>query len=1068
MLMNNSKIAASTAIKWRHFMLSVICLMAALAMFAQQKITGTVKSTATNLPVQGISVQVKGASKGTFTDSKGFYSIDVKPGATLVFSSVGFTKKEVPVKDQTTINISLDESNGEMENVVVTALGISRKQKALGYSVSEVKGEDLTEAMSNNWTNALSGKVAGLNMVKSGGGPAGSNKIILRGENSLGDNPGALIVVDGVIISGSSGRQTGTGSGSYLSSDSPTDFGTSINDINPEDIESVTVLKGPGASALYGSRGANGAVIITTKSGKSVKKGLGITVNSNATFETVSRWPDFQYEYGQGAAGQDTWYSYNATADGPSTRSTSSAWGPKFDGQSYFQYDPVTRTTSAERLPWVPYKNNHKDYFQTAKTFTNSVTLEGGNAGTSARLSMTNLNNTWIVPNTGYERNTVALSVNQKISDKLQLSSKINYTNRTSDNLPSTGYNNQTIMYFIRGLTPNMDINWFKDYWVPGQENIAQTRPFSSLLDNPYLQAYEMLNKSNRNGVVGNISATYNFTKELSLMVRSSVDFSNESRSQQRPFGTQKFVEGMYRTQDIFAQEINSDFLLRYNKNITDKITSSISLGGSKMHNRYKRNEIRADKLLYPGVYSFANSKNAPQAFPYSEQYAVNSLYGLATFSYDNFLYLDLTGRNDWSSTLATTTSLGNASFFYPSVNLSAVLSDKLDLPTAISFLKVRGSWSQVGSGGTKPYQTTYAYDPTLFPSGQSNPTFIANPGLKPLMTKSVEFGADMRFLKNRIGIDAAVYQNNTYDQISNIPIDRAAGYNTVVLNSGVVQNRGLEIQLNGSPFKSNKGFNWTTFATFSTNSNKVLELAEGTDVMVLSSGPANRGSIEAHLGGSLGDLYGIGYERSPDGQIVYNELGYPTWTQSIKYLGNTVPDYKASLGNEFKYKQFSLNVLFDGQFGGVGYSLTHAVLAEEGKLEKTVPGRYNGIIGNGVVLGADGKYYPNTTIATNIQGYYDAHFNRSNVEANTFSTDFIKFREARLDYTFNSGLLKKLKLQKGTIGLYGRDLLIFSNWPAYDPEFGSIGGNGEINAGFEIGQFPPTRSFGVNVTVGF
>lgn len=1064
--MNHLTIDRCNHVKWKHFVWTTFMLLVSISLFAQKKITGTVKNAANNQPVPSVNVLIKGTTRGTTTDAKGAFSIQAREGETLLFTNIGFEQKEVKIgADESNIQIVLNEKSKDMDEVVVTALGITRKEKALGYSVSTVKGEQLTEAMSNNWSNALQGKVAGLNMLKSGGGPAGSNKIILRGDNSLGGTEGALIVVDGVIISGSSGKQTGNGNGSYLGADSPTDFGTSVNDINPEDIESVTVLKGPGASALYGARGANGAIIITTKSGKPVKKGLGVTVNSNTTFESVSRWPDFQYEYGQGAGGQDGWYSYGATVDGASTRSTSSAWGPKFDGQSYFQYDPVTRTATTERVPWVPYKNNHKDFFQTGRTFTNSVTLEGGNANTSARLSLTNLDNTWIIPNTGYKRNTVALSVNQKVSDKLQIASKINYTNKFSDNLPSTGYNNQTIMYFIRGLTPNMNIDWFKDYWVPGQENVAQTRPFSSLLDNPYLQAYQMLNKTNRNGVIGNISATYNFTKDLTLMLRSSIDFSNEMRSQQRPFGTQKYVEGMYRTQDIFSQEINSDFLLRYNKNLTSKISSNYSIGGSTMHNRYKRNELRADKLLYPGIYNFANSKVVPQAFPYSSQYKVNSLYALAQFGYNNIVFLDLTGRQDWTSTLATPTSLGNCTFFYPSANLSAILSDAVKLPTAISFLKVRGSWSGVGSGGTNPYLTAYAYDPTLFPSGLSNPTTIANPLLTPLMTNSVEVGADIRFLKNRIGLDVSVYQNNTHSQIISAPVDRASGYNSVVVNSGTVQNKGVELQFNGSPVK-NKDFNWNIFGTYTRNINKVLELADGIDVMVLSTGPANRGSIEAHIGGSLGDLYGLGYERAPDGQIIYNN-GYPLMTQTIKYIGNTAPEWKGSIGSEFKYKQFSFNFLFDGQFGAVGYSLTHSVLAEEGKLKETIPGRYNGIIGDGVILSPDGKYIQNNVVATNISAYYSAHFTRDNIESNTFSTDYIKLREVRLDYTLTPNMVKKLKLQRATIGVYGRDLFMFTNWPAYDPEFGTLN-NGDINAGFEIGQFPATRSYGVNLTVGF
>jgi TonB-linked SusC/RagA family outer membrane protein len=1050
---------------------SILLVLVNLGAVAQQKkIGGTVINPADgNSPLVNISVVVKGTTRGTTTDAQGRFTIGVNENETLIFSAVGYQTREVKIGKQESLQVQMLPSDNQLESVVVTALGIRREEKALGYSVSSVKGDEITDAMPNNWTNALTGKVAGLNLLKSGGGPSGTNKIVLRGENSLNGTSDALIVVDGVIISGSSGQMTGTGSSSYLQNESPVDFGTSLNDINPEDIETVTVLKGPGAAALYGARGANGAIIITTKSGKQIQKGLGITFNSNSMLETVNRWPDYQYEYGQGATGQHTWYSYNDSEDGPSTRSTSSAWGPRFDGQSYYQYDPVTRNKATERTPWVAYPDARKRFFQTGKTFTNGVTIEGGNKTTSARLSLTNLHNDWIVPNTGYSRNSVALSVNQKVSDKLQIASKVNYTNKKSDNLPTTGYNNQTLMYFIRGLTPNMDIDWFKDYWVPGQEQVAQTRPFSSLLDNPYLQANELLNKSNRHGVIGNISATYNFTKDLTLLVRSALDYSSEARSQQRPFGVQKFVYGMYRTQNIFTQEINTDFLLRYGHDLTKKIKANYSFGGNRMVNRYIRDETRADQLLYPGIYSLANSRNQLQSFPYRAEYRVNSFYGLAQFSYENFLYLDMTGRYDWASTLAAPDAddaLKNTGFPYYSVNGSFILSEKFKLPHEISYLKVRASWAQVGSGGIVPYRTSYTYDPTLFTGGVSNPTAIANPYLKSLLTTSLEFGLDMRFWDNRIGLDVSVYQNNTRDDIFRVPIDRASGWAASIENAGLVKNRGIEMQLNAAVLKSKTGINWNVFGTFFSNRNKVVRLVEGTDTYVMSTGPANRGSIEARPGGRMGDLYGIGYNRAPDGQIIYNELGYPTRTSSVVYLGNTNADWKASLGNEFKYKNWRFNVLFDGQVGGVAYSLTHAVLAEEGKLKKTIPGRYNGIIGNGVQLTVDNKYVPNTTVATNIQAYYDAHFNRDNVEANTFSTDFIKLREARLDYTIPGSLLKKAGLQRATVGLYGRDLLVFTEWPAFDPEFGTLN-DGQINAGFEIGQFPSTRSFGIALTVG-
>ncbi len=1029
-------------------------------------ITGTVTDAASRQPVENASILIKGESKGVSSDDKGRFSIQAPAGAVLQISMVGYTTREITITaTQTVYNVALEISDAELESVVVTALGIKREEKALGYAVSTVRGEELTDAMSNNWSDALTGKVAGINLIKSGGGPAGSSKVVLRGENSLNGNSDALIVVDGVIISGASGRQTGSGSGAYLDGDSPVDFGTSMNDINPEDIESVSVLKGPGAAALYGARGANGAIIITTKGGSAKNKGLGISFNSNANFETISRWPDYQYEYGQGASGQHTWYSYGDTEFGQTTRSTSSAWGPKFDGQYFYQYDPELRGAGLTPTEWKPYRNNRKDFFETGQTYTNSLSLEGSNKTTSARLSLTNLHNKWIMPNTGYDRNTVAFSVNHKASEKLRFSAKVNYTNKKSDNLPSTGYNNQSIMYFIRGLTPNMNMDWFKDYWVPGREQIEQTRPFSSLLDNPYLISYEMDNKMNRHGVIGNVSATWNFTKDLSLLVRTAVDLSMEDRSQQRPFGTQKFVYGMYREQTINRFEINSDWLLSYKKNISDRISSSYSVGGAAMSNRYKKTDVRAEQLIYPGEFTLANSRNMLISLPLTEQYNVNSFYALTQFSYDEWLFWDLTGRVDWTSTLAHPRVKNNVAFFYPSINASAVLSQVLTLPKQINYLKLRGSVAGVGSGGVTPYRTSYNYIATSFPGGLSNPREIPNESLKPLFTTSYEVGIDARMFNNRIGLDVAVYQNNTRDEIFAIPIDRSSGYSALIANAGLVRNRGIEISLNAQVLRSITGLNWNTTLIYYSNQNRIVELVEGVDTYVMSTGPASRGSVEARPGGRMGDMYGIGYQRNEEGKIIYDNNGMPLRTDTVKYLGNTTPRWKASIQNEFRYKNFRFSFLVDGQFGGVSYSLTHAVLAEEGKLKKTLPGRYNGIIGDGVRL-VDGKYEKNDVLVTNIQAYYDAHYNRDNIEANTFSTDFIKFREARIDYTIPSRSLQKIGLQRATIGIYGRDLFMITHWPAFDPEFGTLG-DGSITAGFEIGQMPATRNVGVVLSIG-
>ena len=1011
----------------------------------------------------GVAVKIKGTNVVETTNSSGDYTIKTSDTKSiLVFSLLGYKTSESSIGDKQIVNITLEESKVEMDEVVVTALGIKREEKSLGYAVTSVKGEELMDAVSNNWTDALSGKVAGLNMIKSGGGPAGSNKIILRGESSLSGNNAALIVVDGVVVSTTISEPNG----SYLGTENPIDHGNGVSDLNPEDIEKVTVLKGPGAAALYGSRGSNGAIIITTKSGKPTQRGLGISFNSNSVFGSINRWPDFQYEYGQGAIGNDAYYSYGTTEDGGSTRSTSGAWGPKFDGQEYYQWDPNLLGRGSERTPWVPYENNRKDFFDISQTYTNSLSISGGNARTTSRLSFTNLHNEWIVPNTGYDRNTLALNVSQKVNDKLEISTKISYNNKSSDNLPSTGYNNQTVMYNILTMVPNANLDWYKSWWKPGQEGLEQIRPYSSGLDNIYLTVYEMLNASSRNQLIGTISATYEFNKNLNLMVRTSADWSSESRSQKKPKNTARFPDGMFRTQDIDMMETNSDFLLNYKHELTKDIEASYSVGGSYMMNKYKMISLAADRLRYPGIYTFANRLDRVTSTSSTKEYATNSLYGMAQFAYKNYLFLDITGRNDWASVLASETSVDNISFFYPSANLSGVLSDAFALPKAFSFWKLRASWSQVGGGGVTPYLTGYDYvSKEAYSAGMANPTYISNPNLKNELSNTIEFGTDIRFFNNRLGMDATYYKSNVKDQILRVPVDRATGYNYSMMNSGMVQNQGVEFQFTGVPLKNNKGITWDIAANFASNKNKIVSLADSVTTYLMQSGP--RGTMEARVGGRMGDLYGLGYARNQEGKIIYNKQGYPTLTEEVIYLGKATPDFTWGITNNFKYKNWRFKVLVDGQYGAVAYSHTHVIGSTWGKLSNTLPGRYNGIIGDGVQINDDGTYRTNDVVAEQIGTYYNEHFKSDNVEANTFSTDFIKLREARLDYTIPSKFLKKIKFQRAVIGVYGRDLFVWSYWPAYDPEFGTLGGS-DIQRGFEVAQFPSTRNFGFNLSLTF
>lgn len=1036
---------------------------------------GTIRGRVTNSEdssaISRASVLVKGTAIGTSTDEKGNFSIKAGANQVLIITAVGFTSIEVNVNNRKVINVGLSSTSVELEGAVVTALGIKRSEKSLGYSTTIVKGEELTEALSNNWMDALSGKVAGLNLLRSNSGPVGGSKIILRGENNLTGENEALIVVDGVVINSGSGRRSGDrGAANGTASDNmPVDYGSSMDDINPEDIESVTVLKGPGAAALYGQRAANGAIVITTKSGSKKGKGIGITLNSNAAWESVNRWPDLQYEYGHGLNGA-AHFSFGAGPDGASTSGTSSAYGPKFDGQMFYQYDPVTQTQGKERTLWQPYRNI-TDFFETGRTLTNTVTVDGGTDKTSARFSYTNVNNTWITPNTGYKRNTVAISVNSKITDKLTISSKVNYGNRMSDNLPGAGYGNQSLMYWFIFWQPSSDLNWLKNYWVNGQEDKRIMYPYSTFPENPYAVSYEFINSNDRNQLNGNAMATYQFTKEFSAMVRGSLDMAVENRFQNRPWDAgSRLPEGSHRTQDLFSKETSADFLLKYAKKIKKKYEFSASLGGSTLKNNYRLTGLTSDGLTFPGVYNHNNSKYGVKSEQVIENMQVNSFYYLVTGGYKDFLFLDATGRIDWTSTLASPQfpdkKLG---FFYPSVNASFVISQVVNMPEFISFAKLRASVAEVGSGVQKPYKTEfyYASPNTLIGGSLANPTSLSNPLVEPLRTRSIEFGADVRMFKSRVALDVAFYKGNTFNQHLYRIIDAASGARDRLTNIGEVSNTGLEISVNTKQVMNKNGFNWSSMITFSTNRNRIEELADSS--IVLQQRSIGASQLVGKVGGSMGDLYGIGYQRAPDGQVIYDPItGFALLTSDVVYIGNTIPKGRASFGNTFSFKGLRLNLLFDTQWGAVGHSQTNHKMSEQGKLQQTVPGRYSGIIGNGVVWDeVSGKYIPNTTIATDIDNYYRSHWGSNQGEGNTFSTDFVKFREARFDYTFTKGFVSKLKLQKASLGVYGRNLFIWSPWPIFDPEFGTLDGS-DIVKGFEIAQFPSTRSYGINLIIGF
>ncbi|MEJ7738434.1 MAG: SusC/RagA family TonB-linked outer membrane protein [Chitinophagaceae bacterium] len=1032
-------------------------------------ITGVVRDSASRQFLPGVTISEGNGKALSLTKTDGSYSVSVPKGSVLYFSAVSYSTRSFTVESGETGKIvNLRNEAVELENVTITtALGISRQQKALGYSVQKLDSTDLVDARSNNWASALSGKVAGLNLLSSGSGPINSTRITLRGNGSMNpDGNNALIVIDGVPMN-SQGTTSGVANayGAGSGNDVPIDFGNGIADINPDDIESITVLKGPGATALYGSRAANGALLITTKSGSKKDKGIGVTVNSNTSVNTVLKWPDYQYEYGQGTgkalnAAGELYYSYGASADGASTSGTSSGFGPRFKGQMYYQYDPARQGQGTERTLWKPYENNVKGFWREGYTITNSISLEGGNDKGSARASLTHLKNEWIMPNTGYERITAAISMNYKISGKLKLNAKINYTNKQSDNLPGTGYNNQSIAYFMIFQNPNVDLNWYRDKWKKGLEQVDQIHPFSSFIDNPFLIAYEMTNAITSNNIVGNLSATYEISKKFDLMVRSGIAMTNEDRLQNRPYSTANYLKGFYKEQNITDYEVNTDGLLSYHEKLSNDINISAAVGANTMTHKYNRIDAYVDGLVIPGEYKLSNGSGLAIHTTTDRNKLVNSVYGLASFSFRNSYFLDITGRNDWSSTLP----VQNNSFFYPSVNTSFILSDIFHFPAVISFAKFRLSAAQVGND-TEPYRTTKYYGTSEFASSASVPTTLPNASFKPEISTSYEAGLDLRVLKNRIGIDLTVYNNTTRNQILEVPLDPTTGYTRAILNSGVVRNRGIEVIIQAQPLK-NSSFKWNTTLTWAKNENKVLELAEGMDNKQ-DIGYGGNATLQARVGGTTGDIYGFGFIRSPEGRIIYTKDGLPARPPDIKYIGSAYADWKGGLQNEFTFRNWRCSFLVDGQYGGIIYSQTHHKMTEQGKLKHTLRGREeNYIIGDGVVEDGTGHYVTNTKKVLPVD-YYVEYWRRANVESNSFDASFLKLREARIEYSLPPKWLGSSFIRQVTCALYGRDLLMLTSFPIFDPETAALNGS-TLLPGVEMGQLPSTRTMGLNITVKF
>jgi hypothetical protein len=605
---------------------------------------------------------------------------------------------------------------------------------------------------------------------------------------------------------------------------------------------------------------------------------------------------------------------------------------------------------------------------------------------------------------------------------------------------------------------PNVDLKWYEPRWKNGKDQIDQIHPFSSFIDNPYLIAYDMTNSVKSNSLVGNLSATYELSKKFEVMVRSGITLNQEEREQRRPFSTANFQKGYFKLQNVGYSEINTDFLITYKDRISERFDLRVSAGGNRMERNLDQTNSYVDGLVIPGVYKLSNGVSSPMTSINDEDKKINSLYALASLSYDDKIFLDVTARNDWASTLPSK----NNSYFYPSVSSSVILSEVFNLPTAISFAKIRLAAAAVG-GDTDPYKTKKYYGTSEFPGSGSVSTTLFNADFKPELNTNYEAGLEYILFNRRVGMNITLYRNLTTNHIVDVPVDPTTGYSSAVLNAGKVRNQGIELVLNGSPI-STAAFKWNTTLTWAKNYNKVISLPEELGGR-MDIGYGGNATIAATVGGTTGDIYGFGFKRAPDGQIIYTKDGLPARPDAIQYIGNAYADWKGGLLNEFSYKNFRFSFLIDGQYGGIVYSQTHHKMSEQGKLEHTLRGREDGfIIGEGVVDNGDGTYSPNTKQVT-LPDFYADYYRRANVESNSFDASYVKLREVRLEYNLPAKLLSRTFINKASIALYGRDLAMITDFPMFDPETAALNGS-TILPGVEIGQMPTPRTYGMNITL--
>ncbi len=1018
-----------------------------------REIQGTVVDENNEL-IPGATIMIKGTTKGTVTDMDGKFTLLIEDDitdVTLICSFIGYQNKEIKPGAASTLNIQLQSTDVNLSEVVVTAFGLERDKKALGYSTQSVDGEKLTEARQSNIANNLSGRIAGV-QVTGNSMPGSGSHVVIRGSSSVAGNNQPLVVVDGVPLEQSASRTYGNG----------------LSEISPDNIKEINVLKGATAAALYGSRAANGVIMVTTKDGSGAK-GIGVEFNTNTTFDKPLIIPGFQNTYG-GGAGYRTWYVDGRNGfDANGVRGTAGvdeSWGAPMDGSL------VPLWYSAPGLePLLPQPNNYREFWQTGKSVSNNIAIAAANEQGNFRLSIGRLDQQSIMDNNDYYRNNFKLNSGYKFTPNLQVTISAEYVKSGADN---RGYaSGQEFIWSHRHTDFNKLRNW-RDYYDVQKETFrpGDDYPYANwqheYFSNPYFlqEFYTKANEKDR--LLGSIAINYNLNDNFSIMARSGTDFWSDTRMNVNGVERTKNnvrILGAYQEIVMRSQETNNDVILTFDKNVTEKFSLKVQAGGINRSNYYKRNQVNVGELTIDGLYNLGNY--ASPVTPSSEirKQEVNSLFGAAQIGFNNYLFVDITGRNDWSSTLPINAN----SFFYPSAALSAVLTDMIDFRSDIlSFAKIRGSWAQVGNDAD-PYKLNQVFQSEGLWAG-STPTYsafseISNTNLKPEITTGKELGVDMRFLKGRLGLDFTYYHQSTVNQILAVSISTASGYVSQILNAGQITNEGVELMVYGTPIASPSGFTWETNFNFARNRNKVVELAEGLENYIL--GTQNSLTSEARVGQPYGTLYGRRYLRSPEGQLIYRN-GLPVLEDGTFSLGNVQPDWIGGFSNNFSFRGFSVGTLIDVKMGGDIFDVGTGLARKTGMYEETAIGREEGVIGQGVMnIGSDESpvFVANDVIVDAVT-FWNAQNPRTYHEAGIFDGSYVKFRELTLGYSFPQRFLGNRFIQSLKVSLVGRNLaILYKNHPHMDPEVDMKGGNSQ---GFAYGEMPSTRNIGFNVNVSF